>query len=126
MAQSVLSRDFQKTLLTTNAQLRLRRLDTLITAVGQQQASLGVVGQRGAQDVADQSLLQLRRLNRKHHLDAPAQIAIHPVGRTDVHLWIVVVAEVENTAVFQKAIHNGDDTDVVADARHYRPKRADA
>ena len=62
----------------------------------------------------------------KNHLDAPAEIAVHPVRRPDVNLRIAVVVKVEDPAVLEEAIDNGIDANVLADARQLGPQRADA
>src|SRR5262249_13182223 len=47
-----------------------------------------VVGERRGKDFAKQPLLQIRLLNRKYHFDTPAQVPIHPIGRTYVNLGV--------------------------------------
>ena len=71
-------------------------------------------------------MLEFRRFNGKDDLDAPAQVAIHPVGRADVDLRIAVVAEIKDPAVLQEAIDDGDDADVFTQPRQLRPQGANA
>src|SRR5207244_1345176 len=125
-ARGVLLSQFQKPLLASNQGLASVHSDSPKTAVRQQFASLHVVRQTSGQDFIDEPVFQVRLLDGKDHFDSPAQVPIHPISRADVHLRIAGVAEIENAAVFQKAVDDGYHADVVAEPRQTRAKRADA
>ena len=79
-----------------------RRRRARVTAVGSERPRLGVVGQIGLQVVED-AIAMLLALDREADLDAPEEVALHPVGARAEDLGIAVVVKVEDARVFEEA-----------------------
>ena len=82
-ARRILRRDLQELFLTADQRLALFRHHPMIGTVRSQFARLHIIRQADGQNFLDQPLLQIGLLDRKSHFDAAAQVAIHPIGRTD-------------------------------------------
>ena len=65
-------------------------------------------------------------LDRERHLDAPEEVALHPVGAGAVELGLAAVAEVAHARMLEEAADDRAHADVLRHARHSRPQRADA
>src|SRR4051812_25082441 len=70
-------------------------------------------------------MLQLGRVDRENHLHATAQVAVHPVGGSDVDLRVAAVTKVEDATVLQEAVDDGDDPHVFAQPLDAGPQSAD-
>src|SRR5581483_1542193 len=121
-----LGRDFEEAFLGPYGRLVRLARHAAVAAVGEQLPRLDVVRQARRQHFLDEPLLQLRGLHRKYHLDAAAQVAVHPVRRADIHLRIARIVKVEDAAMLEEAIDDAGDADVIADAGNLRPQGADA
>ena len=58
--------------------------------------------------------------HREEELDAPVEVARHPVGAREVDLLVAAVPEVEDARVLEEAVHDRDDLDRVARALEAR------
>jgi hypothetical protein len=67
-----------------------------------------------------------RLLDRRDRLDAPVEVARHPVGRADVDLLLAAVEKVVRPTVLQEPAHDADHADGLADTRQTGPQAADA
>src|SRR5574337_734266 len=80
-----------------------------IAAVAAEQPGLGVVGQAVGEGLLEHPRGQVGVENGKRDLDAPHQVAFHPVGAGAVDLRLAVVGEPVHPAVFEEAPHDRAD-----------------
>ena len=92
----------------------------------QQRPRLGAVLQVRAQSLVDHAPLQLRVQHRERHLDAPKQVAPHPVGARQVDELAAAGGVVVDPVVLQKAADHRSHLDVVRKPFNPRPQRAGA
>ena len=84
-----------------------------IASVALKLAGLDVVGEHHAQDSVKKPPLELRVFDRKHDLDAAAEVPRHPVGRGQEDLRLVAILEVGDPRMLQVLVDDADDPDVV-------------
>jgi len=94
-----------------------------VRAVARHLPGVALVGEVQVEDLA-QLLLQARVLDRRQHLDAALEVALHAVRRADVVLGRAGVAEVVDARVLQKPADDADHADVLGDARQAGTKLA--
>src|SRR6266853_1303424 len=84
---------------------------------------LDVVGEERVQDPAEP-----RAVLRIHHghdqLDAPVEVARHPVGAPDEDLRVAAVSELEDAGVLEEAVDDRHHPDVLAQSLYPWPKQA--
>jgi len=87
--------------------------DPLISPVRKKQSGLYVVSQAHVENFFFQALFEPRIFNGGDQLDAPVEVALHPVGASDVDVSVAAVLEVVDAAVFKKATDDAPDFDLV-------------
>ncbi len=102
-----------------------RPRNTLIGSIRAQLPGLSVVREIGL-EVAQDAFAVLAPLDREGHLDAPEEIAFHPVGARAVQIVRAVVVEIVDARVFQEPADDRAHLDVVGDARNAGAQGADA
>ena len=85
-----------------------------------------VVPQNRGQDALHHALFERRGLDREHDLDAPEEVAWHPIRARQEDLGAPRIAEVEHAAVLEEAVDDADHTDPLGDARQARAQAAGA
>src|SRR5215831_11091523 len=85
----------------------------LVRSFRRQLMGIDVVAQVGLQYLVLQVRAQLGIFNRTHHLNPPAQVAMHPVGTTDINFFVAVIREIYDPAVLKKAADNAAHTNVL-------------
>src|SRR5678815_4415034 len=80
-----------------------------IRSIGPEQARFGGISQTEREHLVNEPIAQLAVLNREYDLDAPKEIARHPISAANEHFRLAGIFEIENSAVFQKAVHNTPD-----------------
>src|SRR5229473_1798572 len=104
--------------------------DPRIRAVRRQVPALQRIAQIGHHDLVEDLAMHGHILDRHQRLDAPIEIARHPVGRADEHLGLVrrqpvAVAEADDPAMFEKASDDALDPDIVRHSGNARPQATD-
>lgn len=87
-----------------------------VAAGGLEQAGLASVGQIGGEDFIANALAELWILDGKEDFDAGIEIALHPVGATEIEIGLTAVFEIENAAVLEETADDAADADTAADA----------
>src|SRR5262249_2390693 len=100
--------------------------DATVAAVDLQATRLDVVGQGETQDLFEEALSYRWILDREQGLDAPHEVARHPVGRRQKNLGPIAGAEREHAAVLEKAVHDAGHTDALRYSLEPGPEAADA
>src|SRR5205823_7551599 len=100
-------------LLLRRAPAAAARLEELVAAVGLHLPSLAVVVQVGLQAFADHAALERRVEDREAQLDAAEEIAVHPIGTSEVDILGAVVGEEEYARVLEEAADDRAHADVV-------------
>ncbi len=77
-----------------------------------------VVAQGVGECFVDDALLERLVIYRESDFHAPEEIAVHPVGRRQVHRLFALGIEIEDAGVLQEAAHDGAHADVLRQARH--------
>src|SRR5262249_56240838 len=85
---------------------------------------LRVVVEVGEQPLADDALLERGIEHREAELDPAEEVARHPVGAREVHVFGAAVLEVEDARVLEEAADDRAHADVVREALDARPQRA--
>src|SRR5690606_28825188 len=80
---------------------------TQIGAVGLLLPRQLVVAQGKGERFVDDTLLERLVINREGDLYPAEEIAVHPVGRRQVDLFLPIGIKVEHARVFEKAPHDG-------------------
>ena len=84
---------------------------------GVQLAGILIVLELDGEELIEHAAAKLGRLDGEEHLDAPEEIAGHPVGAAREHQRLAaVVLEIESPRVFQIAADDAADADVLAQA----------
>ena len=86
-------------------------------------ARLHVVLQLDVEDVDDLPL-DVRVEDREGGLDAPTQVAPHPICRSEIKRFLPVVVKIPNTGVLEKHVHDARNPDIPA-IRLVRDEAAD-
>src|SRR5215218_3614983 len=116
---------FEKNRLAVHVFLILFRVQAFEVAVGAEFPTVRVVGELEIEQAAD--LLAVALLaQREGRLDAPVEVALHQVGASEVHLFVIPVGKGEDTGVLEEASYQRDYADVLAHAFHAGPEAADA
>src|SRR6266853_3919517 len=99
-------------------------LPSLVVAVGVHFPSLAVVGQIGFEAFLDDALLDLAVEDGEAQLDAPEEIASHPVGTGKVEIVLSAVEEVEDARVLEEPSDDRAHAYVLGQPRDSGPQRA--
>src|ERR1700680_2062234 len=86
---------------------------------------LSVVGEASFQQ-RPHARMQKAIFNWSDNLHAPIEVAGHPVGGSEVDLFVAVVPEIEDAGVLEKPPNDAYNSDSIADSGNSRPKAADA
>ena len=105
----------------------MKRLPRLhVGSIFQQNSGFAVVGQIRIENLVAHSLAQHFIAQGHEHFDAFVKVARHPVGAADIYLFLTIIGEIENAAVFEEAAHNAPHSYVIAHPANSGAKRADA
>src|SRR5690554_6354910 len=77
-----------------------------------------VVAQRNGERFAYDAALQAAIEYGERDFDTAKEVAVHPVGRRQVHVLHTVGIKIEHARMVEKAAHDGAHTDVFRQARH--------
>src|SRR5260221_486752 len=102
-----------------------------IGAFAVEEPALGRILEVGDHDLVEHLTMDGWVLNRHQGLDAPVEIARHPVRRGDEDLgvvgWqLVAVGEADDAAMLEEAADDALDADILGQAGHPGPQAADA
>src|SRR5215218_5699321 len=116
---------FEKNRLAVYLFLCVFRVQAIEGAVGAEFPTVRVVGELEVKQAAD--LLAVALLaQREGRLDATVEVALHQVGASEVHLFVIPVGKGEDTGVLEEASYQRDYADVLAHGFHAGPEAADA
>src|SRR5216684_7405773 len=94
--------EHRKQVLLRRARYPAAGLPSLVVAVGVHLPCLAVVGQIGLEAFLDDALLDPTVEDREAQLDAPEEIATHPVGAGQIEIFLAAVEEIEDARVLEK------------------------
>src|SRR3984957_439580 len=97
-----------------------------VIAIGEQDSRFFGVGQVGRNDLIENLAAERGVLQTKHHFHAFVNVALHPIGATQIDFGVPTVAESEDAAVFQEASDDASNTNAAADAANTRAQSASA
>src|SRR5262245_25936804 len=97
-----------------------------IDYVGLQLSRLGAVVRETWQHLVADLIARYRDFDRERELDAPEEISRHPIGAGKEHSGLSGILKIKNAAVFKKTADDADDTDILAQVRHFWPQTTDA
>src|SRR5260221_14384589 len=113
----------RKQVLLRRARYPAAGLPSLVVAVGVHFPCLAVVGQIGLEAFLDDALLDPAVEDREAQLDAPEEIAAHPVGACQVEIVLSPVEEVEDARVLEKPSYDRANAYVLGQPRDPRAQR---
>src|SRR2546423_160187 len=87
---------------------------------------IDVVAQISLKHFIPQVRAQFRIVNRTNNLDAAIEVAHHPVCAAYVNLFVAVVGEIDDPAVFEKPANDAANANVIRDAGHSGTQHANA
>src|ERR1019366_6665498 len=97
-----------------------------VAAVLLQESCLHIVGEVCGQNLMHHAVAQQRVLEREQDFHALVQIAMHPIGATEVDFRLAAVLKVIDAAVLEEPAHDTAHADTVAEAANPRAQRANA
>src|SRR5919202_2683282 len=123
--RSVLEALFEQQRLAVQRLLVLPGVELLEGAVGPELPGVDGIGELEFEDAPDLVAVALLA-QREELLDPAIQVSLHQIGRSQIDLLFLPLAEDEGARVLQEAADERDHPDVLADAFEPGPHAADA
>jgi len=97
-----------------------------VKTVGLEETGFGVVGQIGGNDNFYELSAKFRIEDGEDHFYAAVKVAGHEIGASEKNKGIPTIREKVDTTVFEKAVDNAVDMDVIADCLQAGAEAADS
>src|SRR5580700_3839570 len=95
-----------------------------VIAIGEQDSRFFRVDEVGRDHLVENLTAKRGILQAKHHFHAFVNVALHPIGATQIDFRVSTVAESEDAAVFQEAPNDASNANAAADAANTRAQSA--
>src|SRR4030095_4073506 len=106
--------------------LRAFGFQTPVLSVGLQLPRLDAIMQETWQHLVDNLIAQRWVLDRERQFDPPEEISRHPICAGKEDSGLTGILKIKDPAVFEKTANDADNTDILAQPRHFWSQTTDA